>query len=290
MRYRVRHTTKYAYSDPVAVCHNLVRLAPRDTTRQRVASYRLVVVPEPSDLVQREDPLGNRIDYFSIQDAHHGLSLTSFSEVEVEGRPGGLPESLTTEQLLATLQKRDRQATAEAYRFVFPSRYVPLLHRLKQYAETSFAPTRSVLEGARELTSRINNDFKYDPRATTVTTPVLEAFEKRAGVCQDFAHVQIACLRSLGIPARYVSGYLRTVPPPGKERLVGSDASHAWLSVYCGHEGWVDFDPTNDCIPTSDHITVGHGRDYADVCPIQGVFVGGGSHTIDVSVDVEPLA
>lgn len=289
MRYSIRHTTKYAYSDPVAVCHNLVRLAPRVTPLQRVHSYRLVVAPEPSDLVQRQDPFGNRIDYFSIQEAHHGLCLSAFSEVEVQPRPVDPPESQTTEQLLMALQRRDDQMAGEAYRFVFQSRYTPLLHRLKQYAETSFAPTRPVLEGARELTTRIYNDFEYNPRATTVATPLAEAFEKRAGVCQDFAHVQIACLRALGVPARYVSGYLRTIPPPGKERLVGSDASHAWLSVYCGPSGWVDLDPTNDCIPSSDHITAAYGRDYADVCPIQGVFVGGGTHTLNVSVDVKPL-
>lgn len=289
MRYRIRHTTKYAYSDPVAVCHNLVRLAPRKTPQQRVDSYRLVVTPEPSDLVQREDPFGNRVDYFSIQDAHRGLSLSAFSELEVAERPAEPPESQTTEQLLMALQQRGDPIIDAAYRFVFQSRHTPLLHRLKQYAETSFAPTRPVLDGVRELTTRIYNDFEYDPRATTVATPILEAFENRAGVCQDFAHVQVACLRSLGVPARYVSGYLRTLPPPGEERLVGADASHAWISVYCGPCGWIDFDPTNDCIPSSDHVTVAYGRDYADVCPIQGVFVGGGSHTLNVSVDVEPL-
>lgn len=289
MRYRIRHTTKYAYSDPVAVCHNLVRLAPRETDRQKVSSYRLVVAPEPSDLVQREDALGNRVDYFSIQDAHRSLSLSAFSEITVSDEAVNLPMSMTTEQLLEALKRLEQPTTAEAYQFVFQSQHAPLLHCLKHYAETSFAPTRSVLEGARELTTRIFTDFQYDPRATTVSTPVMEAFEKRAGVCQDFAHVQIACLRSLGIPARYVSGYLRTIPPPGEERLVGADASHAWLSVFCGHAGWVDFDPTNDCIPAGDHITVAYGRDYADVCPIQGVFVGGGQHTMKVSVDVAPL-
>ncbi len=289
MRYRIRHTTKYAYSDPVAVCHNLVRLAPRDTPRQTVSDYRLVVAPEPSDLVRRDDALGNRVDYFSIQDAHRSLSLSAFSEIEVQDEPASLPASMTVEQLQECLRRQEGPAAAAAYRFVFQSHHVPLLHSLKQYGERSFPPARSVLEGARELTSRIYTDFKYDPRATTVSTPVLEAFEKRAGVCQDFAHVQIACLRTLGIPARYVSGYLRTIPPPGKERLVGADASHAWLSVYCGQAGWVDFDPTNDCIPASDHITVAYGRDYADVCPIQGVFVGGGQHTMKVSVDVAPL-
>jgi transglutaminase-like putative cysteine protease len=140
-----------------------------------------------------------------------------------------------------------------------------------------------------ELTGRVFGDFKFDPRATTISTPVEEVFANRKGVCQDFAHFQIACLRSIGVPARYVSGYLRTIPPPGKTRLVGADASHAWISVFCGDLGWIDFDPTNNVSPGIDHITVAWGRDYRDVCPIQGVFVGGGSHTLSISVDVAPL-
>ncbi len=152
-----------------------------------------------------------------------------------------------------------------------------------------FTPGRPIVEALRDLTARINDEFEFNPHATTVSTPVMEAFDQRAGVCQDFAHVQIACLRSLGLAARYVSGYLRTLPPPGKPRLVGADASHAWLSLYCGDAGWVDADPTNNVLPVTDHVTVAHGRDYADVCPVRGVFVGGGNHTMSVSVDVAPL-
>ena len=170
----------------------------------------------------------------------------------------------------------------------FPSRHVVLDDGFRKYAKESFDGGRPIVEAAIELTERIFQDFKFDPKATTVSTPIQEVFEKKAGVCQDFAHFQIACLRSLGIPARYVSGYLRTTPPPGKPRLTGADASHAWVSVYCGDAGWVDFDPTNDVMPELDHITIAWGRDYSDVCPIQGVYTGGGTSTLSVEVDVVP--
>lgn len=284
MRYRIRHTTKYEYSDPVAVCHNVVRLTPRTTAVQTVDSYRLIVHPDPSDFVERTDVFGNRVEYFSIQGAHKGLSLTAVSDLLVEAVPAPT-ESPAWEAVRDGLAAGENAAT---YRFVFPSLHAPLESALRDYAQPSFTPGRPIIDVARDFTTRLHADFKYDPRATTVSTPVLEAFEKRAGVCQDFAHLQIAGLRAMGLAARYVSGYLRTIPPPGKKRLVGADASHAWLSVYCGPAGWVDFDPTNDCIPQSDHITSAIGRDYGDVCPIQGVFVGGGSHTMSVSVDVEP--
>ncbi|OYW11667.1 MAG: hypothetical protein B7Z55_19015 [Planctomycetales bacterium 12-60-4] len=179
--------------------------------------------------------------------------------------------------------------TLEALQFTFDSPSVTAPAAVGQYAAESFPAGRPILEGVRHLTTRIHEDFKFDPRATTVSTPVVEVFEHRRGVCQDFAHLEIAALRSLGIPARYVSGYLRTIPPPGRPRLVGTDASHAWLSVYCGEAGWIDVDPTNDCIVSTDHITVAWGRDYSDVCPIKGVFVGGGTHQMTVSVDVQPL-
>ena len=161
---------------------------------------------------------------------------------------------------------------------------------LAAYAKESFPAGRPILQATADLTRRIYEDFEYRPQSTDVNTQVAEVFGKRVGVCQDFAHLQIACLRSLGLAARYVSGYLRTIPPPGKPRLVGADASHAWLGVYCGGDvPWIDFDPTNNMIPDTDHVAVAYGRDYGDVCPVQGVFVGGGDHTLSVSVDVAPM-
>lgn len=288
MRFRITHNTKYTYTDPVAVCHNLVRLAPRRTERQKVSTYRLAVSPEPAERASRTDPLGNRIDYFSIPNPHKGLSLTAYSEVHVAEPRTTTPTSLSWEDVREAIRRLDNPRLADAYRYTFPSAHIPEEPALRDYAAESFEPGRPILEAARELTTRVYTDFDYNPAATTVSTPVMEAFDKRAGVCQDFAHLQIAMLRSLGLAARYVSGYLRTLPPPGKPRLVGADASHAWLSVYAGRAGWIDFDPTNDCVPGADHVTLAWGRDYADVAPVQGVFVGGGKHMLSVSVDVAP--
>lgn len=237
----------------------------------------------------RNDYFGNRVDYFSIEEAHRELQVTSTSMIEVtkEQVPAST-ESPPWEEIVGLLRTVGDQATIAANQFTFDSTYSKRMDQLTEYASTSFAPNRPILTACIDLTRRIHEDYEYDPKATTVSAPVTEVIEKKAGVCQDFAHLQIACLRSIGLPARYVSGYLRTMPPPGKPRLVGADMSHAWVSVYCGSIGWIDFDPTNDCIPTSDHITLAWGRDYSDVCPIQGVFVGGGQNIMSVSVDVAP--
>ena len=290
MRYRIRHTTKYGYEEPVAVCHNLVRLTPRVTERQSVVATRLVVSPEPTDRVDRRDPFGNAVHYLAVEEAHNGLALSAVSEVTVRDGDPTPERSDPWEDVRDTVRLNDNPRRRDALRFVYPSPLAPVDAKLAAYAAESFRPGRPIVESAVDFTSRMHADFRYDPGVTTVTTPVMDAFAARHGVCQDFAHIGIACLRSLGLPARYVSGYLRTIPPPGKPRLVGADASHAWMSVYCGRAGWVDLDPTNDCVPRTDHVTVAFGRDYADVCPIQGVFVGGGNQTLTVEVDVEPLA
>ena len=292
MRYRITHTTKYAYAQPVAVCHNLVRLAPRTSVRQQRDSYRLIILPEPADLVPHRDAFGNQIEYFSIQQPHHGLSLCATSELVVGDRrePGeGAAWERVRDQLPAVASPASEDRAVPPHQFAFASKLVPRSAELADYALHSFTPGRPIVDAVRDFNARIHADFEYDSRATTVTTPVLEAFVGRAGVCQDFAHVAIACLRSIGLAARYVSGYLRTLPPPGQPRLVGADASHAWLSVYCGDAGWVDIDPTNNLLPATDHVTLAIGRDYSDVAPIQGVFVGGGGHALEVSVDVAPL-
>ena len=217
--------------------------------------------------------------------------MTAHSRVDVRLReltpPELSPAWETIRDGFRSLLDSDR---LEAVQFRFNSPSVVTSSDFFDYARPSFPAGRPILEAVADLTTRIHTDFKYDPRATTVNTPLEDVLELRRGVCQDFAHLEIGCLRSLGLAARYVSGYLRTIPPPGKPRLIGADASHAWLSVFCNELGWVDVDPTNDCFPTTDHITVAWGRDYTDVCPINGVFVGGGSHAMKVSVDVEPLA
>ncbi len=289
MRYRVTHTTKYAYSEPVPVFQNKVHLAPRDTARQTCSGYRLLVVPEPDRVESRQDYFGNRVDYFSIINALRTLSVTSTSTVDVS--PPAAPSDQTLAPAWESVRDDLRLAAAEdwmdARLFTFASDFVPTDPSFAEYAAVSFTEGRPIFEAAADLTARIFDEFAYDPRATDVSTPVDEVMLQKAGVCQDFAHLGIACLRSLGLAARYVSGYLRTIPPPGKEKLVGADASHAWLSVFCGELGWVPFDPTNNVVPSTDHIVLAHGRDYGDVCPIQGVFVGGGDHSMSVSVDVQ---
>lgn len=290
MRYKITHTTTYNYTETVPISHNEVRLTPRDGRGQTCLSHRLAIKPKPETLVRRADYFGNPSHHFSILEAHKRLCVHAVSRVEV--RPSPLPAPDLTpswEQIRDVVRRADNPLTLEALQFTFESPSVTLPAGLRGYGEESFPAGRPILAGVMDLTSRIHRDFKFDPRATTVSTPVDEVLELRRGVCQDFAHLEIAALRLLGIPARYVSGYLRTSPPPGRPRLVGADASHAWLSVYCGAAGWIDVDPTNDCYVSTDHITVAWGRDYNDVCPIKGVFIGGGTHRMTVSVDVLPL-
>lgn len=286
MLYRVTHKTVYDYGDVVPDCFNIVRLNPRPIYDQFCVEHQLAIDPKPNDYIQREDFFGNRIEQFSIHIPHESLQVTAVNKVEVTSREIPPLESTPPWETIANLNPLlDLSAT----QFTKDSPFVWHNEQIKEYAALSFAAGRPVAEAAWDLTRRIFEDFEFDSDATTVSTPVEEVFEKRAGVCQDFAHFQIACLRSLNLPARYVSGYLRTIPPPGKERLVGADASHAWVSVYCGEQGWFDFDPTNNLMPATDHITIAWGRDYSDVCPIQGVFTGGGKTVMNISVDVEPI-
>jgi len=298
-RYDVRHTTTYAYSEPVPVCHNEVHLTPRSLPRQRVLASALRVTPEPAQITTHVDFFGNQVGRFTIEGPHERLAITATSRVEVEPAPPW--QDLPTrpwEQL------RDRLATdraAEAIRarhFTFESPHVRPSAALASWAAESFRPGRPWTEALVDLTTRIHGEFAYDPTATTTSTPVEEVFALKRGVCQDFAHLQIACLRSLGLAARYVSGYIsntRGVATPGAAHandagMVGADASHAWLACWDGGDGWLDVDPTNDCVAGALHVTVGWGRDYADVSPVKGVCVGGGAHRMDVAVHVVRLA
>ena len=312
MKYKITHTTKYAYTEAVSVCHNQVHLAPRDMPSQQCEMFRLLIHPTPADRGRRIDYFGNHVDYFSIHEAHRGLTVTANSRVTVKPPPTvDVAASRPWEDVVRELRADLSPAGLDAFQYVFdPSTNAmgPNLHpsgrtngyangqfdsaaldrQILDYVRPSFPAGRPVLEAARDLTRRIHTDFVYDPKATTVFTSVAEALRLRRGVCQDFALVEIACLRAMGLAARYVSGYLRTEPPPGRPRLIGADASHAWASLYAGALGWVDFDPTNDVLPGEDHITIAWGRDYNDVCPIQGVFVGGGQHAMSVAVDIVP--
>ena len=290
MNYRVTHRTTYEYAEPVAVSHHAARVEPRVTAVQSRTDWRISVSPEPAVQVQRPDFFGNRVCFFAIQELHAKLEVTATSVVSVEAQPPTVPRmSRPWEAVVRRYRDPVAPEAIKPFQFVFGSPLVRPGAEFADYARESFSSGRPLLEGVLDLNRRIHADFAFDPVATTVSTPLAEVWEKRRGVCQDFAHIAIACLRSLGLPASYVSGYLRTRPPAGQPRLVGADATHAWFSVHCEHHGWVDFDPTNNCQPTDEHITVAYGRDFSDVSPVMGILTGGGSHEVKVAVDVEPL-
>ena len=290
LTYRIQHSTNYHYASPVRICHNLVMLTPRSDAFTEVLSHRIQIRPNPPILNRHEDYFGNLVHAFSIEDSHRQLTVTSTGRVRVTSR--SVEEaSPSWNEVRSQIASQADPRWLDACRFAFNSPRIRVAPEYAKYAAPSFRQDRDILDAARDLTSRIYSDFKYDTKATTVDTPTSVAFSLRKGVCQDFSHIQIACLRSLGLCARYVSGYLRTTPAPGKPRLVGYDQSHAWISLYCGHDlGWVDFDPTNNCIANNNHIPIAWGRDYTDVTPIRGVFLGGGEHRMEVSVDVCPIA
>jgi transglutaminase-like putative cysteine protease len=287
VRYQVEHNTHYSYSEPVAVCHNEIHLVPRALPRQRILANTIAVEPLPSSISTHVDAFGNSVGYFSIQEPHDRLTVASSSRVEILAPEPwqNLPQR-NWQLLREELDNSPGPEALHAKQFRFESPLVRMLEPLATWAAELFPPGRPWPEAVVDLTHRIFVDFVYDPTATTTSTPVEEVFRLRRGVCQDFAHLQIACLRSLGLAARYVSGYIANTRSPGDRELVGADASHAWLSVWGGDAGWLDLDPTNDCVPGTQHITLGWGRDYGDVCPIKGVYVGGGSHTMDVAVHV----
>ena len=290
MKYRITHTTTYSYTEAVPICHNQVYLTPRDLPHQTCRSHKLVIKPQPATIGKRWDYFGNQLNYFSIHEGHHRLTVTAQSKVMIRPRPKRNPaESPPWEQVAESLRHDTTSTGLAAYQFVFDSPHVTASPDLAAYARLSFEPGRPLLDAVFDLTNRIHIDFRYDTTATTVNTPLGEVFRIRRGVCQDLAHIAIGCLRSIGLAARYVSGYLRTSPPSGRPRLIGADASHAWLSVYCGPLGWIDVDPTNNSVPSADHVTLAWGRDYGDVSPIKGLYIGGGHHAMTVSVDVAPV-
>jgi transglutaminase-like putative cysteine protease len=290
VNYRVIHRTVYDYSEPVTVSHHSARVQPRTTATQSCDDWRLEIHPEPALRKMRTDYYGNAVCFFSIQEVHSQLEVTATSLVSVASVTPSAPAlSPAWERVAGLFRDPVSPEMVQPYEFGFDSPLLRNSPELADYARKSFPEDIPLLVGVKDLNARIFRDFKYDPVATTIATPLEEVLEKRRGVCQDFAHLGIACLRSLGLAARYVSGYLRTLPAPGQQRLVGADASHAWFSVFCPDLGWVDFDPTNDLVAAEEHITVAFGRDYGDVSPITGILTGGGKHDVKVSVDVEPL-
>jgi len=290
MMYDIRHRTTFTYEDVVSVSHHVLHLSPRRHPRQRALETAMLIDPSPAVDSQGRDYFGNPVHYLTVQEPHDQLVVEARSRIDVQP----LPASIDLGASERWVETRESLAAAaddtmlQAFQFVFDSPYSVADEDVRDYALQSFVGDRPVLEAAMDLTSRIYGEFEYRGGVSDVSTPVRDVFGMRKGVCQDFAHLEIACLRSLGLAARYVSGYLRTRPPEGKEKLVGADASHAWLSVWCGSNGWVDFDPTNNVIPNVEHITIGWGRDYGDVSPINGFIVGGGAHQVAVAVDVNP--
>jgi transglutaminase-like putative cysteine protease len=292
MRYRVRHSTHYEYAARVTSCYNLANLVPRDTDRQRCLSSRIKISPQPAVTRKRTDYFGNQAYHFEIQKAHNELVITAESEIQLPDRDHdlNLDFGVSYGQALHALRNNRSQPILEAREYLLDSPMVEVNEELTAYAQPSFIPDRSLKSCVSELTTRIFDDFTYDPDFTTIATPLAEVLEHRRGVCQDFAHLQVGCLRAVGIPAKYVSGYIETLPAPGEEKLVGADATHAWIAYFCPDEGWLEFDPTNDTAANSQHIVTAFGRDYYDVTPIKGVIFGGGkAPLLSVSVDVARL-
>lgn len=312
-RYHVVHETIYRYESPVSLSRQLLHLTPRDCPWQRCLSHQITVAPAASASRDRHDSFGNPIRELAIEFPHDSLAVRAESTIEVlphlpvdallasapeptQGPAGTFPRYLASspawESVREALDYGARPVLVDASRFQFESPHVRVKHEFASYASKSFPPRRPLLEAVQALMSCIYDELEFDPEATTVATPVLQVLADKRGVCQDFAHLMLSCLRSQGLAARYVSGYLLTHPPAGQPRMVGADASHAWVSVYCPElEGgrWVDFDPTNNLLPDAQHITLAWGRDFADVSPLRGVILGGDAHELDVAVTVTPL-
>jgi transglutaminase-like putative cysteine protease len=291
VRYHVNHATKYTYDDAVTRSQQLLHLAPRAHPRQRCLEHALQIEPEPARRLDRADCFGNPVSVLDFDRAHRVLAITSTILIEVSARaPTEETASLAWNDVVAAFAycagHRLDAAMLDASRYRFESAFVPGANAFSLYARDCFEPGRPLLAAAQALMEKIHREFTFDPDATHVATPLLDVLANKRGVCQDYAHLMLACLRALGLPARYVSGYLLTRAPPGRARLIGADASHAWISLYCPLNGWVDFDPTNNVRPDTEHITIAWGRDFGDVSPQRGVILGTGAHALEVKVTV----
>ena len=287
--YQIRHQTSYRYSGDVVHSHQLLHLTPRESPRQTCTSHTVSIQPGPTHSTSDVDAFGNPVLRLEFDRQHHSLNVVADMSVEVRSVEGAAVKSEAWERVRTQLSYSGRPVGAErleAMRFRAESPHVRIKQMLTDYAAECFPPGRTVLECADSLMLKLHDEMTYAPGETSVSTSLLEVMQKRRGVCQDYAHLMIGCLRSRGLSARYVSGYLRTVPAPGEKSLVGADASHAWVSVYCPVSGWVEFDPTNGVRADTDHITVAWGRDFSDVSPLRGVIVGGAQHELNVSVTV----
>lgn len=290
MHYRVTHRTRYRYDEQVSLSYNMLLLSPRNTPMQTCNKSQVRVNPQVSMIEEKSDRFGNAGHYFEIHKPHKILTITALSDVTTHQYVPFNPENSMAWEVVVQRTIEDGDSGSRLDRlFLLDSPMVRHTKSIEEFARVSFPPGRPILVAALDLTARINREFRYTPGCTNVATPLTEVMTTRQGVCQDFAHLQIACLRALGLSARYVSGYLETQPPPGKPRLVGVDASHAWLAIKIPDLGWIPLDPTNNIIAGDRHVTVAWGRDYSDVAPITGVIIGGSQHQLEVSVDVKPI-
>jgi transglutaminase-like putative cysteine protease len=290
MTYRILHKTTYQYTRPVSFGNHAAILKPRSQPRFLCASNELRITPAPATRSERLDYFGNYVTFFTVDEPHEELDIESRSEVSLDGDPAVWPgHSPPWDEVAESLANPLTPEAVDAYQFVFESPRIQTGPEFAAYAAPSFPPGRPLTEALLDLTARIYDDFRFDRKATGVRTRPEDVLHDRRGVCQDFAQLAIACLRSLHLPARYVSGYVRTEPPPGHPRLAGADASHAWVSVYCPDAGWLDVDPTNNLVVSQSHVTLAWGRDYGDVSPVHGVIIGGRDHTVDVAVDMEAV-
>lgn len=290
MRYHVLHLTEYEYEGTATLSQQLLHMTPRDFNYQHCLSQHIRISPSPSESADHTDYFGNHAHYFAIFTPHKVLQVTTDFSVELSLRPTmqSLQYCMPWKAVRDTLAQHGSQHL-DATAFLYASPKVPCTDELENYALQSFTPGKPILLAAMELTQRIYNEFEFDADATEVSTPLSEVLQGRRGVCQDFAHLMIACLRSLGLACRYVSGYILTASREGHDKLIGADASHAWVSVYCPTYGWIDFDPTNNCLVQDKHVTVAWGRDFSDISPMHGVVLGGGAQTLNVSVTVTPI-
>jgi transglutaminase-like putative cysteine protease len=287
--YDIRHLTTYAYEHPVSFARCSLRLEPKSGDGQELVSHSVEIRPRPADRTARYDFFGTHTESVLIETPHRHLRIDSRSRVKVARlAPGRAAPSPSWETVRDVAFEATSLGPSSPIGYIFASPLVPVLAPVTAFAAASFPPVGGALAGAVDLMHRIRNQFRYDPKATVISTPLVEVFEKRHGVCQDFAHLMIAGLRGLGLPAAYVSGYLRTIPPPGKPCLQGADATHAWVSLWCGAElGWIGFDPTNDLLVENDHIELAVGRDFSDVSPVDGIIVGSRKQKLGVAVDVQ---
>ncbi len=291
MIYKIIHNTTYQYGENVDLCHNQLRLKPRNCNGQTLIDYKLNISPQPSDQDEFTDFFGNYVSYFAVQYPHNELIVTSESIIKREYKEidfQTISKEITVEKAKELL-KFSSDEINDARQYIFNSKYIVPTNDIRDYAKISFTKNRSLFDATHELMQRIFKDFKFVSGFTSIATPLETVFEKKKGVCQDFAHFAIASVRSVGLPARYVSGYIETIPPKGEKKLVGADASHAWFSVYIPTIGWVDFDPTNNTLIKNQHVTIGWGTDYFDIIPVKGVVFSFGKSVLKVSVDMNQI-